>query len=312
MPHRTLLLPALFLAFAALSQALHAQTRVVVGYTAVPDFAAAFIAKERGYFARHGLDVELRQMTITSAIPAALLSDSIQVGGTTPPVLISAVDGGLELVGLATGALYNNRKTPPGIGLLARAGSGIAAPADLSGRRVGVPGLNGTLHVLLRHWLAAKGVDSTRLQFIEVPMPQIGDVLRGGSIDATIVPQPFLSRILGAGSAELLPGLAEELPADFATVVYAASASWVRAQPAAARAFRLAIADAVEHASRHRDDAYTDLAKYFKVPASALKQTQLPNFVADLKPAHLAFWAEAMKAQGMLKQPPQIDRLIAP
>ena len=84
--HRLVIFPLLLACWAG---SAWSQIKVVVGYTAVPDFAAAFIAKEQGVFAKRGLDVELKAITLTSNIPAALVSDSIQIGGTTPTVSFS-------------------------------------------------------------------------------------------------------------------------------------------------------------------------------------------------------------------------------
>ena len=54
--------------------ALRAQapTRIVFGYTAVTDFASAFVAAEQGYFKKRGLDVEMKFIPLNSTIPAAL------------------------------------------------------------------------------------------------------------------------------------------------------------------------------------------------------------------------------------------------
>jgi ABC-type nitrate/sulfonate/bicarbonate transport system substrate-binding protein len=58
---------AVILVFALLSSAAMAQTKITVAHTSVPDFAAAFIAKERGFFAKPGLDVRLQLITLTTA-----------------------------------------------------------------------------------------------------------------------------------------------------------------------------------------------------------------------------------------------------
>ena len=73
-------------------------TKIVFGYTAVTDFASVFVAAEEGYFKKRNLDVELKFIPLNSTIPAALQSDSLQIGGPTPSVFLQAVDGGLDLV----------------------------------------------------------------------------------------------------------------------------------------------------------------------------------------------------------------------
>ena len=61
---------ALILPLPAWSQS----ARILFGYTAVTDFASAFVAAEQGYFTKRNLDVELKFIPINSTIPAAIPS----------------------------------------------------------------------------------------------------------------------------------------------------------------------------------------------------------------------------------------------
>jgi NitT/TauT family transport system substrate-binding protein len=291
------------------SSAAFGQTKLVVGYTSVPDFAAAFIAKERGFFDKYKLEVTLKQLPLTSNVPPALVSDSIQIGGTTPPVFLQAVDSGLDLVVVATGSTYDNTKAY--IGVVGKTGANIKTAQDLVGKKFGVPGLNGTLHVLVRRWLADNGVDAKKVHFIEVPLPQIHGVLQGGSIDAAVTAEPFVARIVQSKAGELVPGFSGAMPNGFATVSYVATRQWTTANGAAVKAFRSAIADAVAFANSNRDDAYADLGKYFKVPEPVLRATPWPQLVSTVSDAHMRFWSDTMSAQDMLKKPVMLSSLIA-
>jgi NitT/TauT family transport system substrate-binding protein len=291
------------------SSAAIAQTKIVVGYTAVPDFAAAFIAKERGFFDKHKLDVTLQQLPLTSNVPPALVSDSIQIGGTTPPVFLQAVDSGLDLVGVATGATYDN--TTNYVAIVGKAGANIRSAQDLVGKKFGVPGLGGTLHVMVRRWLANKGVDSKRVTFIEVPLPQIPSVLQGGSIDAAVTVEPFVTRIVQTKIGETIPGFSTDMPSGFATVTYVATRKWATGNAPALKAFRDAIAEAITFANSNREQAYADLGKYFKVPEPVLKATPWPVLVADITDAQMRFWSDTMVTQDMLKKPVVLSSLLA-
>jgi NitT/TauT family transport system substrate-binding protein len=291
------------------STAAIAQTKLVVGYTAVPDFAAAFIAKERGFFEKHKLDVTLQQLPLTSNVPPALVSDSIQIGGTTPPVFLQAVDSGLDLVAVTTGATYDNTKNY--VGIVGKAGANIKTAQDLVGKKFGVPGLGGTLHVLVRRWLADKGVDSKRVTFIEVPLPQIPSVLQGGSIDAAVTAEPFVTRIVQTKIGEVVPGFSTDMPNGFATVSYVATRQWATSNGPALKAFRESIAEAVAFANSNREQAYADLGKYFKVPEPVLKATPWPALASTVTDAQMRFWSDTMATQDMLKKPVVLSSLLA-
>src|SRR5450432_1880683 len=87
----------------ALTGTAFAQARIQVGCTATSDCASAMVAVDEGIFKKHGLDVEMTPIGINSNIPAAILSNSIQIGGPTSTVFLQAADGGLDLVAV-TGA----------------------------------------------------------------------------------------------------------------------------------------------------------------------------------------------------------------
>lgn len=298
----------LALAWSLFSGPVFAQTKITLGYTAVPDFAAAFIAKEQGLFAKHGLDVQLQPITLTSTVPAALISGSVQIGGTTPTVFLQAADSGLDLVGIASGSLYDSTRQL--IGVAVRPGAGIREAKDLVGKKFGVPGLNGTLHILMRRWLALHGVDARQVHFIELSLPQMPDVLRGGGVDAVVTAEPFIGRMQSMGIGTPLAGFAAEMPSGFATVIYTATRAWATSHGPAVHALRAALTEAVTFAQQHRAEAYADLGKYFKVPPPVLQATPWPLLVSDLTVSHLHFWVETMREQGMLKKQPTVASLI--
>src|SRR3974390_1873832 len=72
-----------------------------IGYTPSASFDAAFIAKDQGFFAKRGLDVELQVIALNSNIPAAMVAGAIEIGGTTTTVLLQAVDSGIDFTVLS-------------------------------------------------------------------------------------------------------------------------------------------------------------------------------------------------------------------
>jgi NitT/TauT family transport system substrate-binding protein len=300
-------LPALALP----ARAQPATTKIVFGYTAVTDFASVFVAREEGYFSQRKLEVELKFIPLNSTIPAALQSDSLQIGGPTPSVFLQAVDGGLDLVVVAGGGVTSKSMT--GIGLVARAGSGIRTPQDLLGRKVGVPGLGAFLHVSFRAWLKQSGVDHRKVNFIEASFPQHGDLLRGGSLDAVVTADPFMGRIVDSGAGYVASYYATFLPDGQPTIVHAARRDWVQKNPAAARAFREAVAEGAAFMRQPKNDARVreHIGKHIKLPPEVLARTQISPPGPLVSEAQLAYWVGLMKEQEMLKTELKLATLIA-
>ncbi|MES2259064.1 MAG: ABC transporter substrate-binding protein [Pseudomonadota bacterium] len=290
------------------ASAAGAQTKVILGYTGVTDFTAAFVAREEGYFKRHGLDVELQLLTLTSAVPAAVQSDSIQIGGTVPTVLLQAVDSGLDLVALANGSVNDNTGKNPA--LVARTGSNIRQAQDLVGKKVGVPGLGGVMHVLIRRWLSEKGVDFKKVTFIETAFPQMSDLLKGGTVDAVATADPFMTRIEQAGSGAVVSYIGRDFPSGFSNVLYLSSRDWAAKNPAAVQAFRAALAEAIVFADKEPRKTREHIGKYIKLPPAVLDTMPAPKLMADLTAPRMRFWAESMRQQGMLKNEVNLSALL--
>ncbi len=284
--------------------------KITFGYTAVTDFASVFVAVEEGLFAKRKLEVEPKFIPLNSTIPAAIQSDSLQLGGPTPSVFLQAVDGGLDHVVVAGGGTTS--KTMTGIGLVAKAGAGIRTAQDCVGKRIGVPGLGAFLHVSFRAWLKQSGVDHKRVTFIEAPFPQHGDLLRGGSLDAVVTADPFMARILDAGTGYVASYYSTFLPDGQPTIVFAGKRSWVEANAGAVRAFQAAIQEAAAFMTRAGNEPKVRAAigKYIKLPPEVLARTQISPPGPVIGERQLAYWVGLMKDQEMLKTDPAVARLI--
>lgn len=298
-------------ATAALPSFAQSNPKIVFGYTAVTDFASVFVAAEEGYFKKRNLDVELKFIPLNSTIPAALQSDSLQIGGPTPSVFLQSVDGGLDLVLVAGGGVTS--KTFTGFGLVARAGSGIKSPQDCVGKKIGVPGLGAFLHVTFRAWLKDSGVDYRKVNFVEAAFPQHADLLRGGSVDAVVSADPFMSRITESGAGYVASYYSTFLPENNQTIVHAAKREWVAKNPAAARSFREALVEAGAFMQQPKNDAKVRaaIAKYIKLPPEVLAKVQISPPGPVVSEKQLAYWTGLMKEQEMLKTNVDVAKLIA-
>lgn len=312
MINRRTLLSALVAApaCAALPARAQASTTIVFGYTAVTDFATVFVAAEEGYFKKRQLDVELKFIPLNSTIPAALQSDSLQIGGPTPSVFLQAVDGGLDLVVVSGGGVTS--KSVTGFGLVARAGSGIRSAQDCIGKKIGVPGLGAFLHVTFRAWLKDQGVDYRKVNFVEASFPQHGDLLRGGSVDAVVTADPFMSRITESGAGYVASYYGTFLPDGKHTILHAAKREWVAKNPAAARAFREAVQEAAAFIEQPKNDARVraSIGKYIKLPPEVLAKIQISPPGPLVSDKQLAYWVGLMKDQDMLKTPLDVAKLV--
>ena len=310
--HRRLVLSSIAAAGAALALPARAQsTKIAFGYTSVTDFTSVFVAAEEGFFTKRNLDVELKFIALNSPIPAAIQSDALQIGGPTPSVFLQAVDGGLDHVVVAGGGVTSKAIT--GFGLVARAGSGIRSAQDCIGKKIGVPGLGAFLHVTFRAFLKQNGVDYKKVNFIEASFPQHGDLLRGGSLDAVVTADPFMTRITDSGAGYVASYYSTFLADGNPTIIHTAKREWVAKNPAAAKAFREAVVDgaAFMTQAKNNDKVRAAIAKYTKLPIEVVNKIQISPPGPLVNEKQLNYWVGLMKDQEMLKTIPNAATLIA-
>src|SRR5882672_6336049 len=286
-----------------------AQTKIQIGCTATSDCASAMVAADEGIFKKHGLDAELVLIGINSNIPAALTSNSIQIGGPTATVFLQAADGGLDLVAVA-GASIMNSTSNANIAAFVRNGITIKGPKDFVGKKVGAPGLGAFLHVLFVKWLVEKGVEPKSVNFVEVTFPTMADIIKSGGVDAVLTAEPFVTRMTNAGLGSVGARYAVELARTDPIIFYAASREWAEKNAAAIKKFRDALAESAVIVNNDREKASNSIAKFTKQPIELVKATPPNRSEPALKPEQLAWWIEVMSTQKMLQSKLDTSKLV--
>lgn len=285
-----------WLIITATGQAFAADAKVRVGYTAVSDFASVFVAKEQGIFAKQGIDAELTLVAINSTLPAALVSRSLDVGGMTPPVLLQAIAADIKLTVVSGVSATTDVLT---FGAMARTGLTIKSAKDVEGKKVGVPGLGATLHILFVRWLKNQGVDPKQVTFVETPFPVHADALKAGTVDVVVTAQPNIDRIVNTSVGSMFVDLGADIKGRPGAYWVAASA-WVQANPAVAKNFREAIREAGVLIDSNAALAREDIAKYVKLPPQIIATLPLPKVVADVNTADIDWWAGVLTDQNLI------------
>jgi NitT/TauT family transport system substrate-binding protein len=231
-----------------------AQTKVVAAYGSISiQNAPLWIAKEAGFFKKHGLDVEFVQLT-GPRITNGLISNSVQfisAGGSLGMVSVLA---GSDIVVIGT---VIERMT---YDLVVK--SNIKTFADLKGK-IGVVQQRGDLTGIgMTTLLAANGLDSSK----DINMVQGGGdserlaAMIAGSAEFTVVQPDFRADYEKAGYKRLVNAM--EVPGTgWLALSFATTRSYAKSNPAAVTAFLKAVGDAMALLHNNRDETIKIVAK---------------------------------------------------
>ena len=288
-----------------------AETKLAVGTPPIAEVEAAFIAKDEGLFSKNGLNVEFLPTGSNQTLVAALVAGSHQIVSVSPTVLLQAVDSGIDLVVIANCGVTAAR-TAKNAGLAVRGGVELAKPEDLKGKKIGTPSIGGTLDILFRQWLKQKNVSEKALTFIEVPIPNTADVLKGGTIDAIIAGEPSLGRAVAQSNGKVAFNFMAELPENLPYTTFVATRDWAKKNPDAIKSFRTSMAQAAEFIGGNKDKTREIVSKYTKLPVEVLSKIELPECRTVPTVAALDYFEKAMREGGMLTSKIDTAGLIAP
>ena len=267
-------------------------TKANLGYIALMDASPLVIAKEKGFFAKHGMaDVEVLKQASWGAT-----RDNLVLGGEN-----NGIDGAHILSPMpyliSTGKVTQNNLPTP-MYLLARLNldaqaisvsneykdlnitadakplKGAFEKKKAEGKEVKVamtfPG--GTHDLWIRYWLAAAGIDPDKdIATIVVPPPQMVANMKVGTMDAFCVGEPWNEQLVnqGIGFTACTTG---EVWFKHPEKALGMRSAWVDKNPNAAKALLMAVMEAQQWCDKmeNKDELATIVGKrqWFNVPVA--------------------------------------------
>ena len=281
-------------------------TPVRAAYVPVATWLPAWVALDKGIFAKHGLAVTLSPIQNLSLLPGTV-GRQFEFAASTPTDLIKAVAGGLDVVATAGEAI--EVKSNPTTQVIVRKESGIKSAADLKGKAIAAPTLGAVIHVATLYWLKKNGVDPASIRGVEVPFPNMGDQLKAGNVDAVEALEPFAGALLAAGNVSLgdpLLAAGDEVLFPF----WISDGTWARANGPVIKAWIEALTEAQGYMNANPADTRAILAKYSRLPPEVVAKVPLPTYRFTIKPDELGVWIDVLKDLGQLSVPVDKAKIV--
>ena len=192
------LLAALVILATGLVGVARAQDKVTLAQNLSPISAITIVAKQRGLFLQHGLDVQVSNFTTGKQCLDTVIGGAAEIATTAEAPTTAAAMAG-QPIAFLTRMEYSDLKT------LVNRAAGIAKPADLKGKRLAfTAGTGGEVYTATLLRKAGLGADDVKLVNLR-PQDMVA-ALSNGSIDAYNTWEPHIGngkKALGDAVEEL-------------------------------------------------------------------------------------------------------------
>ncbi len=257
--------------------------KVKVGFVPVMVFAPVFVAKELGYYAEEGIDVDLEPFPGGS--DAIVLTASGQLDAAFAGVGPSFWNGaaqGLPVKLIAPGHAEGDPvATPLMISKKACEEGKIKSVADLKGKKVSV-NARGATEYWLNEALSTGGLTIEDIQLEVLPFPDAVAGLQAGAVDAAMVGEPLATKAEQDGVAVRL---ASSFPIqDVQPTALIANERWLTEQPQQAEDFVTGYMRAsrlLANGGLNDPAVQAIIEQYTGVPAALVADSVHPVFSAD-------------------------------
>lgn len=289
--------------------AAQGDTPLRVGIIPIDACTQIFVAKEKGFFEKRGLDVSLTAMQGGPAIASAISGGALEMGWSNTVSVIIAASKGFDYQIIAPGALH--LQTNPPTLLLTRADGPIRAAKDLEGQPVSANELANITELSVRQWAKRSGANPDAIRFVEVPFPQVEAALRADRVKAAVTAEPFLNAAVNRKTARVLADSFSALSPRLLIASTIARKSWIAAHRNEARRFMEALNEASTYINAHPEERGTILPKYTRLTAEVALKITRSNFETALKRADIQPLIDASLEHGFIKSPVNVRDLVA-
>jgi NitT/TauT family transport system substrate-binding protein len=285
-------------------------TTIEVGVVPVVDVAPLYLGIQQGFFEEEGLDVQPAIAQGGAAIIPAVVNGDQEIGFSNIVSLLIGQIEGLPVQVISQGIQATDEPDNDTAAIAVPADSDIQEPADLEGKTIAINTLRNISELTVKAALDGEGVDTSTLNFVEVPLPDMVGQLEAGQVDAAGLVEPFITTGKGAGHRMIIYDRVATEP-EMTVATYFTSTQFLESDPDVVEGFVRAMNRSLEYATENADQARQAIAEYTEIPPDVLEQVVLPLWQTDLNQDSIELIAELMVTHGIAEEQADVDALIA-
>lgn len=240
-------------------------------------FGPLFIARDKGFFKKYGLDVDIQLIQGLAERKQALAGKKVDGLPATFDIVTQTVAAGVPMK-----IIWALADSAGGDGILVK--NDINSVADLKGRTVAFD--YGTAsHVFLTTILDRAGMTEKDLKVVQMTSGDAGAAFVGGKVDAAVTWEPWLSKATKQGNGKVLVNSKETPGLIVDTIAF--REDYAQANPDVLQAMVRAMKDAMDWYAAHPDEGAKIMAQGFNMSDTEMRENlqviKLLNYQDNVK-----------------------------
>ncbi|HMA35792.1 MAG TPA: ABC transporter substrate-binding protein [Chloroflexia bacterium] len=227
-------------------------TKIVVAMGYIPNvqFAPYYVAEDKGYYAAEGLQVEFKYGQVNDLLKVVAQGD-IDFANVSGDEMVPAVAQGIPVRYIMTQYYHY----PIAAVAISGQGAPLTKPADLKGRKIGIPGPYGSNYIGLKALLKVAGLQESDIQEQSIGYTQVPALLNKQVDVAMVYSMNEPVQIQSAGKTVQILQVADSF--DLAAVGVATGEKKIKDNPDQIRAFLRATLKGTDDTLKNPDAAFT-------------------------------------------------------
>ena len=272
-----------------------------VGTSLVEQAVPIFYAAKAGLYKAAGLNVDIQALPSASAVTAALVGGSLEIGRGSTSSAIIAIDKGIPLTLIGGNSYYDSRN--PNVALVVAKDAGIKTAKDLEGKTLAATSLDDFNTLSTFEWLDKHGVDHALVKYVEIPPSATLAAIQQKRVVGSTLIEPFLSGALASGAVTALGYTYDAVSPRFSASAMFASSEWAATHGDVLRRFLQATREANTYIMAHPDESIAILSQSAGFDPNAFKAMKHSELTVSLTPAEVQPLIDTLAKYGALPKP---------
>jgi NitT/TauT family transport system substrate-binding protein len=267
-----------------------------------------FYGADAGTWQANGINPEITYFSVGANIVTAALAGNLDVGIANPMSIAIAISHGIPLQGLAPGVLVGKPYRNPNF--VVAKDSPIKSPKDLAGGTIGVGEIGSFNYYSVLAWLDSYGVPRKSMQFVELPMAEVGVALERGRIQGSFLSEPFTSRLTAAGQIRVFADTYLAIAPELSVAIWFTTRAWVKNDPDIAKKLVTGVYATATYCNTHQTETGATLVKVAKLDPTTLSSVKRANFATQPDRKYLEPILQLATKYGAVQRPVSYEEFM--